>query len=124
MVEAYRRDVRADLYKGIAMWERVFGFAAHLKGLGVPPPSASADMLVFTLARSWGGDGDRGAPQIPQAPEHGCGGDPEHPWTKFFTTYMAMEIRHPVILKYWMGHKVKWRKATWRPTPPRADGAI
>jgi integrase len=29
-----------------------------------------------------------------------------HRLRKYFATYMAMEIRHPVILKYWMGHKV------------------
>lgn len=29
-----------------------------------------------------------------------------HRLRKFFDTYMSMRIRHPVILKYWMGHKL------------------
>jgi hypothetical protein len=28
-----------------------------------------------------------------------------HRLRKYFAIYMAMETRHPVILKYWMGHK-------------------
>jgi integrase len=29
-----------------------------------------------------------------------------HRLRKFFETYMALVVRHPIILKYWMGHKV------------------
>jgi integrase len=29
-----------------------------------------------------------------------------HRLRKFFETYMAIGVRHPIILKYWMGHKV------------------
>jgi len=34
-----------------------------------------------------------------------------HRLRKFFETYMALEVRHPLILKYWMGHKVKSGKS-------------
>ena len=30
-----------------------------------------------------------------------------HRLRKFFETYMALTVRHPIVLKYWMGHKVK-----------------
>jgi hypothetical protein len=30
-----------------------------------------------------------------------------HRLRKMFETYMALEVRHPVILRYWMGHKLK-----------------
>lgn len=30
-----------------------------------------------------------------------------HRLRKFFETYMALVVRHPIILKYWMGHKIK-----------------
>ncbi|MEM3696299.1 MAG: site-specific integrase [Candidatus Bathyarchaeia archaeon] len=30
-----------------------------------------------------------------------------HRIRKLFETYMALEIRHPIILRYWMGHKLK-----------------
>jgi hypothetical protein len=30
-----------------------------------------------------------------------------HRLRKFFETYMALTVRHPIILKYWMGHKLK-----------------
>ena len=30
-----------------------------------------------------------------------------HRLRKFFETYMALTVRHPIILKYWMGHKIK-----------------
>lgn len=30
-----------------------------------------------------------------------------HRLRKFFETYMALGVRHPIVLKYWMGHKVK-----------------
>jgi integrase/recombinase XerD len=29
-----------------------------------------------------------------------------HRLRKFFETYMALVVRHPIILKYWMGHKI------------------
>lgn len=29
-----------------------------------------------------------------------------HRLRKFFETYMALIVRHPIILKYWMGHKI------------------
>jgi integrase len=29
-----------------------------------------------------------------------------HRLRKFFETYMALVVRHPIVLKYWMGHKV------------------
>jgi integrase len=29
-----------------------------------------------------------------------------HRLRKFFETYMALIVRHPIVLKYWMGHKV------------------
>jgi site-specific recombinase XerC len=29
-----------------------------------------------------------------------------HRLRKFFETYMALSVRHPIILKFWMGHKV------------------
>jgi len=34
-----------------------------------------------------------------------------HKIRKFFETYMALGVRHPIILKYWMGHKVKGGKS-------------
>jgi len=30
-----------------------------------------------------------------------------HRLRKFFETYMALTVRHPIILKYWMGHKIR-----------------
>jgi integrase len=30
-----------------------------------------------------------------------------HKIRKFFETYMALGVRHPIILKHWMGHKVR-----------------
>ena len=30
-----------------------------------------------------------------------------HRLRKFFETYMALTVRHPIVLKYWMGHKIK-----------------
>jgi integrase len=30
-----------------------------------------------------------------------------HRLRKFFETYMALVVRHPIVLKYWMGHKVR-----------------
>jgi len=30
-----------------------------------------------------------------------------HRLRKFFETYMALGVRHPIVLKYWMGHKIK-----------------
>jgi len=30
-----------------------------------------------------------------------------HRLRKFFETYAAVEVRHPIVLKYWMGHKVR-----------------
>ena len=30
-----------------------------------------------------------------------------HKLRKFFETYMALRVKHPIILKYWMGHKVR-----------------
>ncbi len=30
-----------------------------------------------------------------------------HRLRKMFETYLALEVRHPIILKYWMGHKLK-----------------
>jgi len=30
-----------------------------------------------------------------------------HRLRKFFETYMALVVRHPIILKYWMGHKIR-----------------
>jgi hypothetical protein len=30
-----------------------------------------------------------------------------HRLRKFFETYMALTVRHPIVLKYWMGHKVR-----------------
>jgi len=30
-----------------------------------------------------------------------------HRLRKFFETYMALTVRHPIVLKYWVGHKVK-----------------
>jgi len=30
-----------------------------------------------------------------------------HRIRKFFETYMALTVRHPIILKFWMGHKLK-----------------
>jgi integrase/recombinase XerD len=30
-----------------------------------------------------------------------------HRLRKFFETYEALSVRHPIILKYWMGHKVR-----------------
>jgi integrase/recombinase XerD len=32
-----------------------------------------------------------------------------HRLRKFFETYMALVVRHPIILKFWMGHKVRKR---------------
>jgi integrase len=32
-----------------------------------------------------------------------------HRLRKFFETYMALVVRHPIVLKYWMGHKVRKR---------------
>lgn len=29
-----------------------------------------------------------------------------HRLRKFFETYMALTVRHPIVLKYWMGHKI------------------
>jgi integrase len=29
-----------------------------------------------------------------------------HKLRKFFETYMALIVRHPIVLKYWMGHKI------------------
>jgi integrase len=29
-----------------------------------------------------------------------------HRLRKFFETYMALTVRHPIILKYWMGHRI------------------
>jgi len=30
-----------------------------------------------------------------------------HRLRKFFETYMALVVRHPIVLKYWMGHKIR-----------------
>jgi integrase len=30
-----------------------------------------------------------------------------HRLRKFFETYMALTVRHPIVLKYWMGHKIR-----------------
>jgi len=30
-----------------------------------------------------------------------------HRLRKFFETYMALTVRHPIVLKYWMGHEIK-----------------
>lgn len=30
-----------------------------------------------------------------------------HRLRKFFETYMALTVRHPIVLKYWMGHKLR-----------------
>ena len=30
-----------------------------------------------------------------------------HRLRKMFDTYLALKVRHPIILKYWMGHKLK-----------------
>lgn len=30
-----------------------------------------------------------------------------HRLRKFFETYMALIVRHPIILKYWMGHRIR-----------------
>jgi integrase len=229
VVEAYRRDVRADLYEGMAKWERIFdGFASHLKGLGlspstvslyhlgarmlinrnvprslrlmasppprhsrvIPPPSKNQLMKVWAKLDTRGrcivgvlkdsgisasdairlriGDlegylegeeychvrlvrvkehvaydtflgpdatlslrewlGESASPETPvfgQAREKGAPMSLQalrlyflrlsreaqvalstHRLRKYFATYMAMEVRHPVILKYWMGHRV------------------
>jgi len=34
-----------------------------------------------------------------------------HRLRKFFETYLSTEIRHPIWLKYWMGHKVRGKRA-------------
>jgi integrase/recombinase XerD len=30
-----------------------------------------------------------------------------HRLRKFFETYMALTVRHPIVLKFWMGHKIR-----------------
>jgi hypothetical protein len=34
-----------------------------------------------------------------------------HRLRKFFETYMALTVRHPIVLKYWMGHAVRGKKS-------------
>lgn len=48
-----------------------------------------------------------------------------HRLRKFFETYMALVVRHPIILKYWMGHKIRKRDVEARyiipPTPEQLE---